>query len=75
MKVTFEFDTLSENFVPSELERMKNVDKMVSALYEITNQLKHWEKYDDRDNIPKDEVYEKIWDIITDSGLHIDELL
>ncbi len=75
MKVTFEFDTLDENFIPSELERMKNVDKMASVLYDITNQLRSWDKYDERNSIPKDEICDKIWDIITDAGLNIDELL
>lgn len=73
MKVIFEFDTCSENFDNSELERVKNADKMAHTLFEITNQLRSWYKYDDRESIPTDEIYDKIWDIIN-SEINIDNL-
>lgn len=73
MKVIFEFDTDKENFDHCELERVKNADKMAHVLYEITNQIRSWYKYDDRESIPVDEIHEKIWDIIN-SEINLDNL-
>lgn len=64
MKVTFQFDTESENFDNYELERHYQADNMAYCLNEITNQIRSWYKYDERENIPVDEIHTKIWDII-----------
>ena len=74
MKVTFEFDTLSENFDHSELERIKQVDNLTSALYEITSLIREWYKYDSRNAIPVEEISEKVWDIINEKRISLEEL-
>ena len=74
MKVIFEFDTDKENFDISEYERIKYADDMAKTLYEITEQLKSWYKYDKRGEIPIDEVYDKIFDIIQENHINLDKL-
>ena len=74
MKVTFEFDTLSENFDHSELERLKQADNLTSVLYDITSQIRQWYKYDSRGAIPVEEISEKIWNIINEKQINLDEL-
>ena len=39
---------------------------MVTALYEISNKLREWEKYDDREAIPASEIRETIMRIINE---------
>lgn len=74
MKVIFEFDTDSENFNNCELEQVKQADKMARTLSEITDQLRSWYKYDTRGSIPIDEIHEKIWEIIKENNINIDEI-
>lgn len=69
MKVKFEFDTQSEDFDRQEYEVFKCAEDMARALYEITNKLRNWEKYDEREAIPADEIRESIMDIINE---HVD---
>ena len=64
MKIKFEFDTESELFDQHELNRYLNANKMAYCLSEITNKLRSWYKYDNRGEIPIQEVYDEIWDII-----------
>lgn len=67
MKVTFEFETNDENCDLHELARHYYANDMAVCLNAITNQLRNWEKYDERSTIPTDEVFDKIWDIIQDN--------
>lgn len=64
MKVKFEFDTESEFFDRYELQRHIYADKMAYCLSRITDQLRNWYKWDERESIPVDEIHEKLWDII-----------
>lgn len=64
MKVTFEFDTQSENFDPQEYEVFKCAEDMARVLFEISNKLRSWEKYDEREAIPSDEIRDSIMGII-----------
>ena len=66
MKVKFEFDTQSENFDYHEYEVFNSAEEMVTALYEISNKLRGWEKYDDREAIPASEIKETIMKIINE---------
>ena len=66
MKVTFEFDTCSENFDIHELERHKQAENLATCLYEICNKVKGWYKYDNREAIPAEEIKEQIDEIITE---------
>lgn len=64
MKIKIEFDTESELFDQYELNRYLNANKMAYCLNQITNKLRGWYKYDNRGEIPIQEVYDEIWDII-----------
>lgn len=64
MKVIFEFDTDSELFEPAQLEEYKQTESMAVALGKITDLLRTWYKYDERDCIPTEEIRETIMDII-----------
>lgn len=64
MKVKFEFDTQSEFFDKCELQRHMQADKMAYCLSKIADQIRNWYKWDERENIPVDEIHEKLWDII-----------
>lgn len=66
MKITFEFNTDNENFDYHELEIHKQAADMASCLFEIQNKLRGWYKYDERGEIPTEEVFEKINEIIVD---------
>lgn len=67
MKVTFEFDTSSENFDKYELERHYQCNDLADCIARITDQLRNWIKWDERESIPTDEIHKKIWDIIEES--------
>ena len=51
MKVTFEFDTDSENFDRDEYNRVLLANDMAVCIEEIRNQLRSWYKYDSRGDI------------------------
>ena len=46
MKITFEFDTESENFDNTELEAYKQAPHLVRALADICDKLRSWDKWD-----------------------------
>ena len=73
MKVKFEFDTESDTFDNCELNRFYKANNMAMCLYEITNKLRSWYKYDERGTIPIDEVHKEIWEIIEDH-VNLEEL-
>ena len=66
MKVTFEFDTDSENFSRCEYNRVLLANDMAMCIDEIASQLRSWYKYDNREEIPIEEVYDKLFNIITE---------
>jgi len=74
MKIIFEFDTDSENFDRCNLKRFQNIDKICSTLNEILNKVRGWDKYDDREQLSKEEVCETIWGIIKDNCIDGEEL-
>ena len=47
---------------------------MRSCIYDITNKLREWYKYDTRDSIPISEVYDELWDIISDNNVDLEEM-
>jgi len=71
MKVIFEFDDESEKFDLTQLKKYQNTEKVVAVLGEILQKIRGWEKYDDREVIPVDEVSDTIWNIIKEEGLDV----
>lgn len=74
MKITYEFDTNDENFCPDELKRIQKADDLCSCIWDIEQKLREWYKYDNRGDIPIEEVREEILSIIDEHGIRIDEL-
>lgn len=74
MKISFEFDTDSEDFDNCELERYKQVDKMARCLYHIDDKLRGYYKYDTRGSVEIDEFTRTLWDIMKDDGIDLEEL-
>jgi hypothetical protein len=66
MKVTFEFDTDSENFDSIELEAHYQARDLVSCLSNILDKTRSWYKYDEREEIPTEEIRDEIVEIIND---------
>lgn len=75
MKVTFEFDTESENFIYQDLERYKSVDKLCWALSDLADKIRSWTKYDERNEIPIDEIHETFYDILRNRNIDLGELI
>ena len=67
MKITFEFDTDSEDFDYSELERYKCVNDMAFCLNQIADKVRYWYNKDDRKTISTDEIGDTIFEIINDN--------
>lgn len=66
MKVIFEFDTESEHFDSCELERHYQANHMAYCLSRISDKLRSWSKWEERETLPIEEVCDSIFDIITE---------
>ena len=74
MKITYEFDTTSEDFDRAELLRVQKATEMTACIYDIENKLRGWYKYDPRNEVPIDEVREEILEIIRSHDIDTDVL-
>ena len=78
MKIKFEFDTCSEEFYDynenQTLYRMQNADELASCLNELAEKVRSLMKYDERENIPKDEIEEVFWEITKDHNINFEKL-
>lgn len=66
MKITIEFDTDSENYSRSEFLTYTHAIDLVVALNKIQEQCRTWYKYDERTEIPDEEIRDTINGIIND---------
>ena len=67
MKITFEFDTDSELFDSTELETFYQANHLRMCISDILDKLRSWEKYDNRDAIPVDEIRDTIVRIVNEN--------
>jgi len=74
MKVTFEFRTDDENFDQNELNRHYDADSMAYCLEALREKVRNWVKWDDREQIPKDEIEKVFWEIIQDNNISFERL-
>ena len=74
MKITYEFDTLDENFDIHELKRVQKALDMAACISHIENYLRGLDKYETRDAIPVSEILDKIYEIIDDDNINIEDL-
>lgn len=75
MKITFEFDTNSEQFDRIELNRIQKAFDMALALYDIDNLCRKYRKYDERESIPVEEIDNEIGKIYSKYNINIDDIL
>ena len=66
MKVKFEFDTESENFDRTELEQHMQASRMAYCISRISDQIRSWYKWENRESIPIDEITDTLREIIND---------
>ena len=64
MKVIFEFDTYSENFDNTELETHYQAESMALCISKILDKTRSWYKYDERNEIPVEEICDEIIGIV-----------
>lgn len=62
-KVILEFNLPEEQ---DEYEITRSAGKMYSSLWDIQNYMRELRKYDEREEIPKDEIIEKIYSLMCD---------
>lgn len=77
MKITYEFDTNSENWQDDNYtrERYEASFDMLMALSDIKDQLREWNKYDPRESIPISEVFNTLSDIIDNKVPKLEEMI
>ena len=75
MKITYEFDTDKDSFERAEFETYKQSEQLRTALTEITDLVRHWVKYDERETIPAEEIHKKVWDIIQENYINLDVMM
>ena len=74
MKVTFEFHTDDENFNQDELNRFYDADNMAMCLEALREKVRSWIKWDQREEIPKEEIEKVFWEIIQDHNISFEKL-
>lgn len=62
-KVKFEFDTAEEN---NDIELCANRYKLAQMLYDIQDYIRNLNKYEERNEIPVEEISEKLSTMIED---------
>lgn len=67
MKITYEFNTLSEDFEYAELHAVQDAQMLVHALSKVLDLARHYEKYDNRESIPVDELVDRIREVVCDN--------
>lgn len=73
MKVTYEFDTDSENFNSCEFEQYKSANDMAAALWELQEAIRTWYKYDPSDLTP-DALHDTFYDILSKNNINLERL-
>lgn len=74
VKVTYEFNTDSDNFDYHEYQMYKQAPDMARALNEIFSKLRNYEKWDERESIPKDELRETMVEALRENNVSLEEM-
>jgi len=78
MKIIFEFDTTNPDFYDcnenDKLYRMQNADEMASCLSDLAEKIRSLVKWDEREQISKDEIEETFWGVVKDHHLDFDRM-
>jgi len=68
-KITVNFDLPEEQ---SEYDTFNNARNYYCALWDLSQQLRQWYKYDDRDSISIEELQNKFYEILDDNKVTLD---
>jgi hypothetical protein len=68
MQAILKFNLDDEND-KNEYEQMMQASDMHCVIWDILQQLRNWRKYDEREQIPKEELDEKLLPLITSREL------
>lgn len=74
MKVTYEFNTGSDNFDYHEYQMYRQAQDTARALSQIFDKLRTYEKWDERESIPKDELLDTMAEILKENNVSLDEM-
>ena len=75
MKITFEFDTDSENYSRDEYERMLKADDMCDCLWDIAQQVRGWYNHSESyEKLTEDSLSEFFWETMKEHGINLDRL-
>lgn len=75
MKITYEFDTDSENFDPTEYKQVTQAKELALALWRIDNHLRNSEKYGDDAKVLPSDVRAVFHDILEDLNINMRDLI
>lgn len=73
MKHIIEFDTNSENFDQFEYKTTIDARKFLMALNSIVEKTREWVKYDERNEIPVDEIRREVLNILREEYIDMEE--
>ena len=75
MKITFEFDTDSENYSRDEYERMLKADDMCDCLWDIAHRIRGWYNHPESyEKLTEDSLSEFFWKTMDEHGINLDRL-
>lgn len=77
MKITYEFDTDTDAWKDDRYTNDRFIASfdMLMALSDIKDQVREWNKYDQRESIPTHEIFETINDIINNRVTKLEEMI
>ena len=67
MKVTYDFNLPEEQ---DDFDIYNNSMKYYLALWDFQQEIREWQKYDDRDAIPVDDIVEKFNEVLNDNEIY-----
>ena len=75
MKITYEFDTTSENYDKFEMLRIQKSLDMALALWDLDGKIRNWRKWDERDAIPVEEITDTFVEILEKHMINLDDIV
>lgn len=77
MKITYEFDTDSDSWKDDSYmqQRFEASFDMLMALSDIKDQIREWNKYDQREAIPTSEIFDTINELIFNKVPKLEEMI
>lgn len=67
MKITYEFNTNADDFEYAELHAVEDAQTLVHIASKVLDLARYYEKYDNRESIPVDELVDRLRDLVCDN--------